>query len=100
MIHAAAAELGPRGITINAVAPGPTGRGMGSASNDRTRALARIPLRRAAKPEEVAEAAMFLTSTAGRYITGHILPIDGGASSTFFAAPNSADTTEDMPIDR
>ncbi|PJE37924.1 beta-ketoacyl-ACP reductase [Pseudooceanicola lipolyticus] len=89
-IHAVASELGPAGITINAVAPGPTGRGMGSAPQDRARALERTPLQRAADAEEVASAVLFLTSQAGRFITGHVLPIDGGASSTFFSASQHA----------
>lgn len=85
LVQAAAAELGPLGITINAVAPGPVGRGMGSQPEDRARALAHVPLMRVARAEEVADAAMFLTSPGGRFITGHVLPVDGGASATFFA---------------
>ncbi len=77
-------------ITINAVAPGPVGRGMGSAPEDRIRALARVPLLRVAQADEVAAAAMFLSSAGGRIITGHVLPVDGGASATFFAAPKTA----------
>ncbi len=96
-IHAVAGELGPEGITINAVAPGPTGRGMGSAPHDRARALERTPLRRAALAEEVAGAAMFLSSNTGRFITGHVLPVDGGASATFFAASHLAGAHK-MPL--
>lgn len=94
LVQAAACELGPRGITVNAVAPGPTGRGMGSSALERIRALQRIPLRRAATPEEVAAAAMFLTSPAGRGITGHVLPVDGGATATFFAAALQAEPAD------
>jgi len=70
---------------LNEHAPGPVGRGMGSHPDDRTRALACVPLRRVIWAEEVAEAAMFLTSSGGRFITGHVLPVDGGASATFVA---------------
>ncbi|MGJ8544645.1 MAG: SDR family NAD(P)-dependent oxidoreductase [Sulfitobacter sp.] len=90
LVQAAAAELGPQGITINAVAPGPVGRGMGSKPEDRLRALARAPLLRVAEAAEVAAAAMFLSSAGGRFITGHVLPVDGGASATFFAATKTA----------
>lgn len=84
LIQSAASELGSLGITINAIAPGPVGSGMGACAEDRSRNLARVPLRRVAKAEEVAAATMFLTSSGGRFITGHILPVDGGASATFF----------------
>jgi len=84
MIRAAATEIGPRGITINAVAPGPAGIGMGSNPAERSTALEKIPLQRIAMLGEVADAVMFLTSPAGGFITGHILPVDGGANSTYF----------------
>ncbi|KIN71037.1 SDR family NAD(P)-dependent oxidoreductase [Sulfitobacter guttiformis] len=90
LVQAAASELGPLGITINAVAPGPVGRGMGSQPEDRRRAISRVPLMRVAEAAEVAAAAMFLTSAGGRFITGHVLPVDGGAGATFFAGPTAA----------
>lgn len=92
LVIAAASELGPLGITINAVAPGPVGRGMGSHPDERACALARVPLLRVADAEEVAAAAMFLTSPNGRFVTGHILPVDGGASATFFNSRRSSET--------
>ena len=75
-----AAELGPRGIRVNAVAPGfivtDRARAMDASQLDRYRAL--TPLRRLGEPEDVARAIGFLTSEEARYITGHILVVDGG----------------------
>lgn len=89
MVRAAATELGPRGITINAVAPGPAGIGMGSNMTERSTALEKIPLQRVATLEEIADATMFLTSAGGGFITGHILPLDGGVNSTYFMPPKT-----------
>ncbi|WP_306029754.1 SDR family oxidoreductase [Stappia sp. MMSF_3263] len=81
-IRAAATELGPRSITINAVAPGPTGRGMGNRNPARDVFVAAAPMRRAGEGRDVAEAVAFLTGPCAHYITGHVLPLDGGASAT------------------
>ncbi|WP_281252716.1 SDR family oxidoreductase [Roseovarius gaetbuli] len=78
---------------MNAIAP--VGRGMGSHPDDRARALARVPLRRMARAAEVAEAAMFLTSPGGRFITGHVLPVDGGSSATFLEENANSNLAED-----
>lgn len=80
-IRAAATELGPRAITINAVAPGPTGKGMGNRSPAREVFAAATPMRRVGEGMDVAAAVAFLTSASARYITGHVLPLDGGASA-------------------
>lgn len=76
----AAKELARYGVRVNAVAPGVVDTGMmhdmsGISQEDY---LAQIPLGRAAQPEEVARAIAFLASGAASYITGHVLPIDGG----------------------
>ncbi|SLN76285.1 2-(S)-hydroxypropyl-CoM dehydrogenase [Roseovarius gaetbuli] len=68
---------------------------MGSHPDDRARALARVPLRRMARAAEVAEAAMFLTSPGGRFITGHVLPVDGGSSATFLEENANSNLAED-----
>lgn len=75
-----AAELAPRGIRINVVAPGPTDTEMMARVPDEVRAsiVAPILLGRMAKPEEVASAALFLLSDEASFITGVELFVDGG----------------------
>lgn len=75
-----ARELGPRGITANVVAPGYVTTDMTAAlSRERTDAiLAGVPLGRGASPEEIAGVVAFLASPAAAYITGAVLPVDGG----------------------
>jgi len=75
-------DLAPRGIACNAIAPGlfPSKMTGFALRDDATREalLNSIPLRRAGTPEDIAGLAMFLASRAGSYITGAIIPIDGG----------------------
>jgi 3-oxoacyl-[acyl-carrier protein] reductase len=75
-----ARELGSRGITCNVVAPGfvDTDMTRGLGERVRTGLLAQIPVRRAAQSEEVAFAVRFLASPEAAYITGAVLPVDGG----------------------
>lgn len=74
-------ELGSRNITANVVAPGYTETDMTARLTDAQREHMRsqIPLGRAAQPEEVAAAVAFLASDQAGYISGAVLPVDGGA---------------------
>ena len=75
-----AKEVGSRGITVNAVAPGYIQTRMTEALDDKQRdALkARIPLNSLGTPQDVAEAVAFFASEEAHYITGQVLAIDGG----------------------
>ncbi len=75
-----ARELGSRGITVNVVAPGFVDTDMTAAlGEERIAALkAQIPLGRTATPEEVAAVVRFLASEDAAYVTGAVLPVDGG----------------------
>jgi len=80
-----AMELAETGVTVNAVAPGPTEtemfrRNTPAGSEAEARFLSMIPMRRLGKPEEIAAAIAFLLSEDASYITGQILFADGGGS--------------------
>jgi 3-oxoacyl-[acyl-carrier protein] reductase len=75
-----ARELAPRGITVNAVAPGFIDTAMTQALSEQVRKdlLARVPIRRLGHAEDVAGAVSFLASEQAAYITGQVLNVDGG----------------------
>src|SRR5215213_8582433 len=75
-----AKELGPRGITVNAIAPGPFESQMMAETLRRVgdEIAAAAPLGRIGRPDDMAGAARFLASRAGAYVTGVVLPVDGG----------------------
>ncbi|ANH90879.1 MULTISPECIES: 3-oxoacyl-[acyl-carrier-protein] reductase [unclassified Streptomyces] len=75
-----ARELGSRNITFNVVAPGFVDTDMTRALNDEQREniMAQVPLGRYAQPEEIAAAVRFLASDDASYITGAVIPVDGG----------------------
>lgn len=83
LTRAAALECAAAGIRVNAVCPGyvdtpMTGRVIGDSAVARAQVEAAHPLGRMAKPEEVAEATIWLCSDASSFVTGHILVLDGG----------------------
>jgi 3-oxoacyl-[acyl-carrier protein] reductase len=83
--------LGPSGISVNAITPGPvetnmwaqlaeaSGDAPDSAARARAERAAQLPMQRFARPDEVANAALFLTDPRNRYITGVSLDVTGGA---------------------
>lgn len=80
MARSLAREFAPRGVLVNVVAPGLTDTAMSTALSDTTRdsIVGRIPLGRIATPEEVAATVRFLASEDASYITGAVIPVDGG----------------------
>ena len=80
MTKAVAKELASRGVTCNAIAPGFIKTEMTDALPEQAkqRLLEAIPMGTLGEPTDVAEAALFLVSDAARYITGHVLVVDGG----------------------
>jgi 3-oxoacyl-[acyl-carrier protein] reductase len=78
-----ARELGSRNIRANVIAPGFIATEMTHQLSDEVRAEweKQIPLRRAGKPEEVADIALFLASDLSSYVTGQVIQIDGGMNT-------------------
>ena len=80
-----AIEWGPQGIRINSVIPGPIDgtEGMARLAPDeasRDAVVRAVPMRRMGTPRDIADACLFLASDAARYVSGAILPVDGGWS--------------------
>jgi 3-oxoacyl-[acyl-carrier protein] reductase len=81
LTKALARDFGPRGIRVNAIAPGLVDTPLAHQMNgDLGRFVPNIPLRRIGRPEDIAEAAAFLVSDRASYITGVTLIVDGGRS--------------------
>ena len=82
LVRAAAAELAPSGVTVNAVAPGyvlkdrPHAGALSDMQQDQARS--RIPMRRLATPDDIAGPIAFLFSDDAAYITGQVIHVDGG----------------------
>lgn len=77
-----AAEAGPKGVTVNCVAPGMTETDLIADFSDKAKMLARMqtPLRRLARPEDVAGVVAFLFGAAAAHITGETIHVSGGAT--------------------
>ncbi|MFF5402944.1 SDR family NAD(P)-dependent oxidoreductase [Streptomyces misionensis] len=83
LTESAAVTYGPEGIRVNAITPGTTLTDMMHAWSERSPGIidqlnAHTPLRRAADPEEIAQATVWLLSDRASYVTGTVLPVDGG----------------------
>ena len=92
LMRTQAVEWGPRGIRVNAVAPGSVASDSDEFSPDGNGDVA-IPLRRRAEPDDVASAVLYLLSDLASFGTGHTLTVDGGAS----VRPAYLDDT-DLPV--
>jgi 3-oxoacyl-[acyl-carrier protein] reductase len=80
-----ARELGPHGITVNAIAPAIADTAMTRAvltDEIRKKVLARIPLGRLTTPSDIADLAVFLASDRASFISGTVIPVDGGILTT------------------
>jgi gluconate 5-dehydrogenase len=88
LTHVLAHELGPHGITVNAISPGffatEANRGMANDPTLGPKFAARTALRRWGEPHEIAGAAVFLCSDAASFVTGHTIVVDGGTTVTSF----------------
>jgi NAD(P)-dependent dehydrogenase (short-subunit alcohol dehydrogenase family) len=88
MTRAMATELSPKGIRINCIAPGfiATDMSAKALNNDperKAKVMGRTPMGHMGDPADVGDAALFLASDAAKYITGVVLPVDGGNSIGF-----------------
>lgn len=88
MTRAMSVELSPHGIRVNCIAPGFIKTNMSSSALDsdperKAKVLSRTPMQQLGCPEDVATAAYFLTSDEARFITGIVLPVDGGNAIGF-----------------
>jgi NAD(P)-dependent dehydrogenase (short-subunit alcohol dehydrogenase family) len=88
MTRAMAVELSPKGVRVNAIAPGfietdMTAKALNSDPERKQKVFGRTPMGYMGKPDDIGEAALFLASDAAKYITGVVLPVDGGNSIGF-----------------
>jgi NAD(P)-dependent dehydrogenase (short-subunit alcohol dehydrogenase family) len=88
MTKAMAVELSPKGIRVNCIAPGfiATDMSAKALNNDKERkrkVLSRTPLGKLGAPEDIGDAALFLVSESAKYLTGVVIPVDGGNSIGF-----------------
>jgi NAD(P)-dependent dehydrogenase (short-subunit alcohol dehydrogenase family) len=88
MTRAMATELSPKGIRINAIAPGfiitpMTDTALNSDPERKAKVFSRTPMGHMGQPSDIGDAALFLAGDAAKYITGVVLPVDGGNSIGF-----------------
>lgn len=88
MTRAMAVELSPNGIRVNAIAPGfiysaMTEKALNSDPERKAKVFNRTPMGHMGQPEDIAAAALYLASDAAKYVTGVVLPVDGGNSIGF-----------------
>lgn len=88
MTRAMAVELSPKGIRVNAIAPGfiysaMTAKALDSDPERKAKVFGRTPMGHMGQPEDIGNAALYLASDAAKYVTGVVLPIDGGNSIGF-----------------
>jgi NAD(P)-dependent dehydrogenase (short-subunit alcohol dehydrogenase family) len=88
MTRAMAVELSPQGIRINCIAPGfiatdMTSRAFNQDADRKNKALGRTPMGAMGAPGDIGDAALFLATDSSKYITGVVLPVDGGNSIGF-----------------
>src|SRR5690606_16242143 len=81
-----ALEWGPAGVRVNAISPGPIEDTEGMArlaptAEAEARVKSRNALRRYGQKDEIADMALFLSSEGAKYVTGAIVPVDGGGSA-------------------
>jgi NAD(P)-dependent dehydrogenase (short-subunit alcohol dehydrogenase family) len=86
LTKSAALEAAPFGVRVNAIAPGPTETAMldrlTGTPDKRAAFYASVPLKRGAKPEEIADAILFLASDKASFVTGQIIRVNGGKTAT------------------
>jgi 3-oxoacyl-[acyl-carrier protein] reductase len=81
-----ACQLGPQGVTVNCICPGPIHTGMNASIPDGDKqklAHGRVRLRRYGEPEEVAQVVLSVALPASSYLNGAIIPVDGGLAAKF-----------------
>lgn len=88
MTKAMAVELSPGGIRVNCVAPGFIATNMSAKALDsdperKAKVMSRTPMGKLGEPDDIADAIVYLVSDAAKYVTGAILPVDGGNSIAF-----------------
>lgn len=88
MVRALAMEVSPAGVRVNAIAPGwietdMARKAMAGDPSRKRRVLARTPLGRFGEPDDIGAAAVYLCSPAAKFVTGAVLPVDGGVSIGF-----------------
>lgn len=87
MTFSAALDLAPHGIRVNAIGSGLVGTPVGLRVSDRPHENPTIPLGHIGEPEDIAQAVSFLVSEKAKFITGTLLPVDGGGFLSNFGSP-------------